>query len=98
MKSKYLKKLNKQKKRKNEPWSDCPLTDHRRSTQIEYSKWTFMAKNKRKKIRRPLKEDLYIGNLTNGTTEENILPPAPKIRRYYIFTWEQFGKKVVYTL
>ena len=34
-----------------------------------------MAKNKRKKIQRPLKEDLYIGNLTNDTTEENILPP-----------------------
>ena len=34
-----------------------------------------MAQNKRKKIQRPLKEDLYIGNLTNGTTEENILPP-----------------------
>ena len=35
--------------------------------------WTFMVNNKRKNIQRPLMEDLYIGNLTNDTTEEEIL-------------------------
>ena len=32
-----------------------------------------MVNNKRKHIQRPLMEDLYIGNLTNDTTEEEIL-------------------------
>ena len=32
-----------------------------------------MVNNKRKNIQRPLMEDLYIGNLTNDTTEEEIL-------------------------
>ena len=30
--------------------------------------------NMRKNIQRPLIEDFYIGNLTNDTTEEEILP------------------------
>ena len=34
--------------------------------------WTFMVNNKRKNIQRPLMENLYIGNLTNDTTEEEI--------------------------
>ena len=32
-----------------------------------------MANNKRKNIQRPLMEDLYIGNLTNYTTQEEML-------------------------
>ena len=32
-----------------------------------------MVNNKRKNIKRPLVEDLYIGNLTNDTTKEQIL-------------------------
>ena len=34
---------------------------------------TLTANNNRKNIKRPLKEDLYIGNLTNDATEEEIL-------------------------
>ena len=57
-----------------------------------------MANNKRKNIHRSLMEDLYIGNLTNDTTEEEALtPPTPLgARRYYTPTQEQPGKKVVH--
>ena len=34
-----------------------------------------MVNNKRKNIQRPLMEDLYIGNLTNYTTQEEMLAP-----------------------
>ena len=32
-----------------------------------------MVNNKRKNIQRPFMEDLYVGNLTNATAEEEIL-------------------------
>ena len=67
MKNKYQKK--------NKSWTDCPLTDHQKSFQTEDSEWTLVFNNKRKNIQRPLMEDLYIGNLTRDTTEEEILTP-----------------------
>ena len=46
---------------------------HQRSIQIEDLEWALIANNKKKNIQRPLMEDLYIGNLTNDTTEEEML-------------------------
>ena len=60
----------KKEQKKNKSWAD---KDHQRSIQTEDSEWTLMVKNQRKNIQRPLTEDLYIGNLTNDTTEEEIL-------------------------
>ena len=65
----------KEEQKKNKSWADCPPTDHQKSIQTEDSEWTLMANNKRKNIQRPLMEDLYIGNLTTDTTEEEILAP-----------------------
>ena len=59
--------------RKNKSWADCPLTNHQRSIQTKDSEWTLMVHNKRKNIKRPLMEDLYIANLTNNTREEETL-------------------------
>ena len=68
MKNKYQE--NKNKVKTNHGLADCALTDHQRLIQTEDSEWTLMVNKKRKNIQRPLMEDLYIGNLTNDTTEE----------------------------
>ena len=62
-----------EEQRKNQSWADSPLMGHQGSIQTEDSEWTLMVNNKRKNIQTPLLEDLYIGNLTNDTTEEEIL-------------------------
>ena len=54
-----------------------------------------MVNNKSKYIQKPLMEDLYIGNLTNDTTEEEISAP-PGIRRYYTLSREQLGEKAAH--
>ena len=63
----------KEEQKKNKPWADWALTDHKKSIQKEDSEWTLTVNKKRKNIHRPLMEDLYIGNLTNDTTEEEIM-------------------------
>ena len=54
----------------NKSWANCPFTDHQKSMQTEDSESTLMVNNKKKKIKKPLTENLYIGNLTNDTKEE----------------------------
>ena len=63
----------KEEQKKSKPWADCALTDHKKSIQKEDSEWTLTVNKKGKNIHRPLMEDLYIGNLTNDTTEEEIM-------------------------
>ena len=64
---------NKYQKKKNKSWTDWPLMDHQKSTLTEDSEQNLMANNKRKNLQRPLMENLYIDNLTNDITEEEIL-------------------------
>ena len=68
MKNKYQK--NKNKVKTNHGLADCALTDHQRLIQTEDLEWILMVNKKRKNIQRSYMEDLYIGNLTNDTTEE----------------------------
>ena len=64
-----------------------------RLIQPEDSDWTLMVNNKRKNIQRPIMEDLHISNVTNYTRRD--IGPSEN-RRYYIFTWEQLGKKAIH--
>ena len=54
----------------NKSWANCPFMGHQKSMQTEDSESTLMVNNKKKKIKKPLTENLYIGNLTNDTKEE----------------------------
>ena len=54
----------------NKSWANCPFMDHQKSMQTEDSESTLMVNNKKKKIKKPLMENLYIGNLTSDTKEE----------------------------
>ena len=78
----YQKKKN---KKKNKSWAECALRDHKKSVQKENSEWTLTVNSKRKNIQRLLMEDLYTGNVTNDTTEQETMAPMG-LDGNYIFT------------
>lgn len=68
IKNKYQRKKNKQNKGRTNQKLALLL-----QTIKDQSEWTLLVNNKRKNIQRLRMEDFYIGNVTDDTTEEEIL-------------------------